>query len=1130
MTKKLIGLLVMVTLLSFSTLAFARTDKTVGLDSKTFNMRSTRMPGTDWVNGEQQDNYNGPNRDVLFAQASDDENTPGWSASNASNAFTMYENFSGVVGNCDGIRVWGLILNNSGGWHAVDVDPLQFNVKFWDTANGLPGTELASYTTTVNRVSTGQSVIGFPMYYWHIPVSPTIDISTATWVSINEDIVQTPEDAWFMWFSSSVGDGMSKHWDGTAWVSPDPSDRSLEIHGIIAAGGSPGAPTNFVAVPNATGNLDCNLSWDNPTLQHDGSPLTSLTTMELYRSDDAVNPLHSFTTVTPGQAMNYADITVPAAGMYTYELFGTNTAGDGVSVTVDSWIGEDVPDIVTGLTLADSAGNGVLTWTNPTVGLHGGPYNLPITSYAIVRSDGTPFTVTGSATTWTDTTVPGAGNYYYDVTAINASGNGGTATSNTVLLGGAGLLIFETFDTFPPTGWTTAETNWMGSATNNAGGTAPEADFYWSPAAIQVFRFISPVVNTAGYATLTLDFGHAVSWYSNTFDLKIQTTSDGGTIWNDAWTSNVSADIPATAVTVPILTGDVGSGNFQFAFVFDGDSFDINDWWFDDVQLGGLQGNVGHISGTVTLGTRDITDVIITCGNYTTSPDATGAYNFDLLAGTYDMGATLPMYSPWSQTGVQVTDNVTTTVDITLNPLPAVHVLGHVEDAGGNGLQGVTIDLTGANDFSGTTDASGDFDIDGVTSGETYTLTATLAGFATYTEDITVGTTDYTVNDIVLTEPIYDPINPAVTADGMFTWEAGGPSGGGSFADDCETGTFHTDWTMIQGAGTAGATGIPYWHVTQDYVANGIFGAAVNWGYTIDTWLIAPDILADATTVINFTWESSYSWSVDPNDNADLWIKVSTDGGSTWTDEWTFGNIGVWAEWTWYQTEVDLSAYAGQLIQVAINLVENDAADVGLDDVYIGPATTRGFGTRQIGITYQGETGLKSAPETRLSRDLIGFNVYLDDTMETQLDALTLQYQFTGLTFGEQYTAGVAALYSGNVESEIVEVDFTYFGQANGDDLISPFSTQLVGNYPNPFNPETAINFTLKETQKVTIDVYNARGQKVKTLAQGEYATGSYSVVWLGVDDNNKKVSSGIYFYRMKTGRYTSTKKMILMK
>ncbi len=64
----------------------------------------------------------------------------------------------------------------------------------------------------------------------------------------------------------------------------------------------------------------------------------------------------------------------------------------------------------------------------------------------------------------------------------------------------------------------------------------------------------------------------------------------------------------------------------------------------------------------------------------------------------------------------------------------------------------------------------------------------------------------------------------------------------------------------------------------------------------------------------------------------------------------------------------------------------------------------------------------------------------------------------------------------------------------------------------------------------VNLEVFNIKGQKVKTLVDKVLPAGQHSVVWNGKDENGKPVSNGVYFYKMKAGQYTSTKKMILLK
>jgi len=98
------------------------------------------------------------------------------------------------------------------------------------------------------------------------------------------------------------------------------------------------------------------------------------------------------------------------------------------------------------------------------------------------------------------------------------------------------------------------------------------------------------------------------------------------------------------------------------------------------------------------------------------------------------------------------------------------------------------------------------------------------------------------------------------------------------------------------------------------------------------------------------------------------------------------------------------------------------------------------------------------------------------------------------------------------------------------DPQLPALETVLYEAYPNPFNPETTISFNLSSPNLTELYIYNQKGQKVKTLFSGNLESGNHKFVWNGQDDNGNSVSSGLYFYRMKSGKYSSTKKMILMK
>ena len=114
-------------------------------------------------------------------------------------------------------------------------------------------------------------------------------------------------------------------------------------------------------------------------------------------------------------------------------------------------------------------------------------------------------------------------------------------------------------------------------------------------------------------------------------------------------------------------------------------------------------------------------------------------------------------------------------------------------------------------------------------------------------------------------------------------------------------------------------------------------------------------------------------------------------------------------------------------------------------------------------------------------------------------------------------------------EGETTTLDFEMIEAMNADDEIV-FVNELKGNYPNPFNPTTTINFSIAKSDLVTLDIYNSRGQKVRTLVNDNLSAGEHNIVWNGKDKNSRSVNSGVYFYKIKSGKFTSTKKMILLK
>ena len=157
-----------------------------------------------------------------------------------------------------------------------------------------------------------------------------------------------------------------------------------------------------------------------------------------------------------------------------------------------------------------------------------------------------------------------------------------------------------------------------------------------------------------------------------------------------------------------------------------------------------------------------------------------------------------------------------------------------------------------------------------------------------------------------------------------------------------------------------------------------------------------------------------------------------------------------------------------------------------------------------------------------------GFNIYLDGEYQTTLSSMILEYSFPDLIEGNTYVAGVSALY-GTEETVIINLEFIYDPVGMEEEI--PISQIQIINYPNPFNPETKIVFNLPKEGNVKLEIYNIKGQKVKTLMDAYSCKGHFEIMWRGKDENNKQVASGEYITKLKlNGEEIVARKMLLLK
>lgn len=191
---------------------------------------------------------------------------------------------------------------------------------------------------------------------------------------------------------------------------------------------------------------------------------------------------------------------------------------------------------------------------------------------------------------------------------------------------------------------------------------------------------------------------------------------------------------------------------------------------------------------------------------------------------------------------------------------------------------------------------------------------------------------------------------------------------------------------------------------------------------------------------------------------------------------------------------------------------------------------------------------IASTAATEYPKELISVGECLELVATQQSGELTVSYRYN-----EKLTAlsGLSKFHEGKIGFyERVDDQWGYIGgqgkagtvtaKVTGNNPVAVFYNSshnvipdefaLGSNYPNPFNPTTTLRFDLPEASRITLKIYNILGQEVRTLISGEKPAGMYEILWDGKDALGRAVSSGAYLYRIQAGKFTKTRKMLLVK
>ena len=146
------------------------------------------------------------------------------------------------------------------------------------------------------------------------------------------------------------------------------------------------------------------------------------------------------------------------------------------------------------------------------------------------------------------------------------------------------------------------------------------------------------------------------------------------------------------------------------------------------------------------------------------------------------------------------------------------------------------------------------------------------------------------------------------------------------------------------------------------------------------------------------------------------------------------------------------------------------------------------------------------------------------------LSGTARNYSFSGMDATTWYEFKVGSVYytpnEVYLESGVKLANLSY---TSIEDALVPY-LPLVRNYPNPFRASTNIECVLKQPAKLSFEIYNLRGQKVRSLDEGIYGAGTHNLAWDGKDDGSKNCASGVYYLRLNSGGKVSRHKMLLIK
>jgi len=537
---------------------------------------------------------------------------------------------------------------------------------------------------------------------------------------------------------------------------------------LAAEASAPAKAQNVTVTPAGEGQLQATLSWDNPSKTFGrGGTLEELDSIVVFREN--VRQV-AFTDVQIGGHMEWVDNNIDHQDYYTYKIIGYNSMGRGDRISASAYIGHGTPKPVAQITLeADENYNAHLSWTPVSMGLYDAWIDQESLVYDLVRQpDGVRIEgITG--TSYTDV-LPSIERYSYNIYARNADAISTATTSNRLICGPA----FQPPYTFEFTSLTEFE-QWMPYDNNGDG-----AYWRWSWGMGRyyvngAYVYMNPNNPMAGWdwlisPAIELEGGkhYKVEFYARSLDssqpeclsVSIGTdqtwqTQDSITTWTFANKDSIPMrfNLPVQTETCRRHIGFLARSVYS-------------NWCFSIGHVSVSEDHDGTLEGRVTNPDGDpLYHAIVYSSDsiYNIYTEEDGSFRFDYLPkGQYDIITTAIGYVN-DTTTITVEEYQTTTLNVTLQRVPAYTLTGQIVDKLGDPVIGAELQVTGYNEYFATTDSEGRFSIPGVFEFTDYTIRATKNRMVEWTQTFDVES-DIDFGKIVMADNLRAPRSVSVEA------------------------------------------------------------------------------------------------------------------------------------------------------------------------------------------------------------------------------------------------------------------------------------------------------------------------------------------------------------------------------